>query len=437
MISTPTDSRPGAGLRLWRDRRFLVLLALGFSAGVPLPLTAFTLRQWMSESGISLAAIGLTALIGLAYTLKFLWSPLLDHTAPPLFRAWGRRRGWLACILPVLALAILALGQTDPATAAAVTVGVAVLVAFLSASQDIVVDAYRIEILAEPEQGYGLACYIWGYRAALLAANAGALAVAEFFGWAAAFAMCAGLVGIGFAAVALAPEPPPPALLPPGWRPRLHAAVVAPFADFMGRRHWVAILLFVALFKLGEALAGIMTAPFYRSLGFSRLDVAAVGSVFGLVATLAGALAGGWLVARIGTKRALILTGLLQMLSNLMYVALNEAGGGMPMLWAQVGVENFTDGLADAAFVTYLSMLTSRAFTATQYALLSSLAAVPLRTLGASSGWLAEGLGWTPFFLLTTLAALPALGIMLYLLRRLPPGPAVAEVPFAVPEDAR
>ncbi|PZW47059.1 PAT family beta-lactamase induction signal transducer AmpG [Humitalea rosea] len=422
----------------WRDRRFLVLLALGFSAGVPLPLTAFTLRQWMSESGISLAAIGLTALIGLAYTFKFLWSPLLDHVAPPAFRAWGRRRGWLACIMPVLALAILALGQTDPVGVASVTVAVAVLVAFLSASQDIVVDAYRIEILAEREQGYGLACYIWGYRGALLASNAGALAVAEFFGWGVAFAYCAGLIGIGFAAVVLGPEPAPPegghVRLAAGWGPRLETAVLAPFRDFLRHQHWLAILLFIALFKLGEALAGIMTAPFYRDLGFSRLDVAAVSSVFGLFATLLGAVAGGWLVAKIGTARALVLTGLTQMLSNLMYVALNEAGHSLPMLWAQVGVENFTDGLADAAFVTYLSALTSRSFTATQYALLSSLAAVPLRTLGAGSGWLAGAMGWTPFFLLTTAAALPALGIMLFLLRRLPPP---APEPAPLPEPAR
>jgi PAT family beta-lactamase induction signal transducer AmpG len=191
----------------------------------------------------------------------------------------------------------------------------------------------------------------------------------------------------------------------------------------MRRRYWVAILAFVTLFKLGEALAGVMTAPFYRELGFSRLEVAAVSSVFGLVATLAGALAGGYVVARLGTARALIVTGILQMLSNLMYVALAQAGHSMPMLWAQVGVENFTDGLADAAFVTYLSMLTSRAFTATQYALLSSLAAVPLRTLAGTSGWLAEGLGWSWFFVLTTAAALPAMAIMLWLLKRLPPPP--------------
>lgn len=413
---------PDSALPRWRDRRFLVLLALGFSAGVPLPLTAFTLRQWFSETGISLTAIGLTALIGLAYSLKFVWAPVLDHAASPAFRGLGRRRGWLGTIQPLLALAILALGLTDPATGATVTVAVAVAVAFLSASQDIVVDAYRIEVLEEHDQGYGLACYVWGYRGALLASGGGALAMAEFGGWSFAFAMCAAMIGVGFAATLAAPEPgraPPEA--PPGWGARLRIAIVEPFVDFVRRRHWFAILAFVALFKLGEALAGIMTAPFYRQLGFSRLEVASVSSVFGLVATLAGALAGGWLVARIGTGRALVLTGITQMLSNLMYVALFHAGHDIRMLFAQVGVENFTDGLADAAFITYLSALTSRSFTATQYALLSSLAAVPLRTLGASSGWFAEALGWQNFFLMTTAAALPAMAIMLWLLKRLPP----------------
>jgi PAT family beta-lactamase induction signal transducer AmpG len=200
----------------------------------------------------------------------------------------------------------------------------------------------------------------------------------------------------------------------------LDRSVAQPFADITRRPYWLPILLFIALFKLGEALAGVMTTPFYRSLGFTREDVATVATVFGMVATLVGAVAGGWLVGRIGVKQALIWTGVTQMLSNLMYVALHQAGHSMPMLWAQVGVENFTDGLADAAFLTWLSALTSRSFTATQYALLSSLAAVPLRTLGASAGFLAAWLGWTPFFLLTTAAALPALAIMVFLLKRLP-----------------
>jgi PAT family beta-lactamase induction signal transducer AmpG len=199
------------------------------------------------------------------------------------------------------------------------------------------------------------------------------------------------------------------------------AAVIAPFRDFLSRPGAWLILSFVALFKLGEALAGIMTAPFYRSLGFSREDVAAVSGVFGLFATLGGVALGGVLVATVGTGQALVGTGLGQMLSNLMYVALAEAGRSVPMLWAQVGIENATDGLADAAFVAYLSSLTSTAFTATQYALLSALASVPLRTVGGFSGYLAQAMGWTPFFLLTTAAALPGLAIMLVLLRRFPP----------------
>lgn len=409
-------------MALLTDRRFLILLALGFSAGLPLPLTAFTLRQWMSESGVSLTAIGFTALIGLSYALKFLWSPAIDQLPPPFFRGLGRRRGWLASIQVPLAGAILCLGLTDPASLPALTAAVAVGVAFLSASQDIVIDAYRIEILEEREQGYGLACYIWGYRGALLASNAGALTVAEFAGWPAAFAMCAALVGIGVAAVLAGAEPPAPDRAEPlGWAARIRHAVVDPFRDFTRREWWWLILAFVCLYKLGEALAGVMVAPLYRSLGFTRLELAQVASVFGLFATLAGALAGGWLVARIGIGRALVITGLGQMLSNLMYVALANAGHDIGMLYAQVGIENFTDGLADAAFVAYLSSLTSRAYTATQYALLSSLAAVPLRTFGAGSGVLAEAMGWTGFFLLTTAAALPAMGVMLLLLWKFPP----------------
>lgn len=447
------------------------MLALGFAAGAPLPLVAGqVLRQWFAESDLSLGAIGLTALIGLAYANKFLWSPLLDALRPPVLARLGQRRGWLACIQVALMGGIAAIALTDPVRGAGWTVALAVLVAFLSASQDIVIDAYRIEILGEDDQtqAYGLAAYVWGYRLALLASGAGTLLLVQFIGWSGAFLYGASLLLVGLAATLAAREPDrapavaydgPPfdtaparahlrqrpwvgqilvimpwmapvmvAMLPdharrrltaqPGWH--LSRSVAQPFADIMRRPYWLAILLFIALFKLGEALAGVMTTPFYRSLGFTREDVATVGTVFGMAATLAGAVAGGWLVGQVGVKRALIWTGVAQMLSNLMYVALAQAGHSMPMLWAQVGVESFTDGLADAAFLTWLSALTSRSFTATQYALLSSLAAVPLRTLGASAGFLAAGLGWTPFFLVTTAAALPALLIMVFLLKRLP-----------------
>jgi PAT family beta-lactamase induction signal transducer AmpG len=412
-----TDS----GFARWADRRFAVMLALGFAAAVPLPLVAGqVLRQWFTESGMSLAQIGFTALIGLAYANKFLWSPVLDAVRPPLL---GRRRGWLLLLQAALVAAIGAIALTDPAADATATVLLAVLVAFLSASQDIVIDAWRIEMMgpSEDDQAWGLTAYVWGYRAALLASGAGTLLLVSHVGWPLAYAAAATLMLVGIVATLAGQEPPPPAIAPVGWRARMRLSVVGPFVDFMGRRHWFAILAFVALFKLGEALAGIMVTPFYRSEGFTRDDVAKVGTVFGLAATLTGAVAGAWLVGRIGVGRALILTGITQMLSNLMYLALVGGGRDMPVLFAQVGVENFTDGLADAAFLTYLSGLVNRSFSATQYALLSSLAAVPLRTLGASGGVLAAWLGWSWFFVLTTAAALPAMAIMLFLLKRLPP----------------
>ncbi len=404
------------------------MLALGFAAAVPLPLVAGqVLRQWFVESGMSLAEIGLTALIGLAYANKFLWAPALDAVRPPVL---GRRRGWLLVVQVALVATIAALAATDPSGGATMTVVLAVAVAFLSASQDIVIDAWRIEMMGESEQdqAWGLTAYVWGYRAGLLASGAGTLLLVGHVGWHIAYGVAAMLMLVGIVATLAGREPPAPVVAPVGWRARMRLSVVGPFIDFTGRRYWFAILAFVALFKLGEALAGIMVTPFYRSEGFTREDVATVGTVFGLAATLVGAVCGAWLVGRIGVGRALVLTGITQMLSNLMYLTLVGGGRDIPMLFAQVGVENFTDGLADAAFLTYLSGLVNRSFSATQYALLSSLAAVPLRTLGASGGVLAASMGWTWFFLLTTAAALPAMAIMLFLLRRLPP-PAPTERP--------
>ena len=313
-------------MHLLRDRRLLLLFALGFSAGVPLPLVAGqVLRQWFTESGMSLADIGLTALIGLAYANKFLWSPALDSVRPPIL---DRRRGWLLLIQFGLILSIAAVAMTDPRGGAAMTVTFAVVVAFLSASQDIVIDAWRIEMLGEDEgrQAWGLAAYVWGYRAALLASGAGTLFLVGEIGWHGAYLYGAALILVGVVATLLGAEPPARMIIAVGWRARMRVSVVMPFLDFTGRRWWLAILLFVALFKLGEALAAVMVTPFYRSEGFTRNDVASVATVFGLGATLAGAVAGGWLVTRIGVGRALILTGLGQMLSNLMYVAL--VGGG-------------------------------------------------------------------------------------------------------------
>jgi PAT family beta-lactamase induction signal transducer AmpG len=411
-------------LRIYRETRILTMLFLGFSAGLPLPLTAFTLRQWFSESGVALSAIGLTALVGIAYSFKFAWAPFLDRLRPPaLTRGLGQRRGWLLPIQIALAVSIALMGFTDPRLSPEITAAAAVLVAFFSASQDIVIDAYRIERLAPEEQGAGLAAYIWGYRIALLAGNAGVLFLVGHVDWRGAYTAMAVLIGVGAVTCLVMREPVVAEVarrVTHGVLDWLKLAIIGPLADFARRDAWVVILAFIVLFKLGEALAGIMTAPFYRAIGFSREEVAAVSSVFGLFATLGGVAVGGLVVHQLGVYRALIATGLLQMLSNLMYVLLAYTGHDVPVLFLQVGIESFTDGLADAAFVAYLSSLTNVAFTATQYALLSSLATVPLRTLGAGSGWLAEGLGWPLFFILTTAAALPALCIALWLMRRFP-----------------
>jgi len=405
------------------DRRLAVMVAYGFVAGLPLPLSTFTLRYWLSEGGVPLAAIGLTANIGLAYSLKFLWAPLLDQVPPPgALRRLGRRRGWLAAIQPCLVLAAVALALTDPGAGPAASIAAAAMVAFLSASQDIVVDAWRIEIFPQRLQGAALAAYVWGYRVALLIATSGVIAGAGRIGWHWALLGVAVLIGVGPLVTLLAPEPaqPPPQAHPAGIVRRLREAIADPLVEFLARPGSIAILAFVALFKLGEAMAGIMTAPLYRSLGFARDTVAATGP-FSLVATLFGIGFGGFLVVRIGVGRALLWTGWAQTLAMAMYVALAASPGDQPVLFATVATEAFAQGMADAAFLIYLSGLCSLRFTATQYALLSSVPALAIHTIGGVSGLLAGAVGWMPFYGLCMFAALPAMGLMLVLLRRYPP----------------
>lgn len=399
------------------------MAAFGFSAGLPLPLSGFTLQQWLTESGLSLAALGFTASIGLAYTLKFLWSPVLDQVRPPQWLAqFGRRRGWLLAIQPALMLACFSLALSDPVATPALLVGSAVLIAFLSASQDIVVDAWRVESFPERQQGMALAAYIWGYRAALLVAGAGALRLVKGLGWSGAIATVGALVGVGVLATWAAHEPPVRAAGPAqrSLRARLQSAVVEPLRDFMARPGAVPILGFVLLFKLGEALAHRMAVPFYNAMGFDRVAIADATGIPGLAASLAGAAAGAWLIARIGVRRALVLTGFVQMASMGLYFALAVSHGAWWILVTKITVENVAEGMADAAFITYLSSLCSRRFTATQYALLSSLSALGLRTIGGFSGIFAGWLGWVAFYAMTIFAAVPAMLLMLWLLRRFP-----------------
>lgn len=413
----PPDSTAPRGLLT--DRRLWLMGLLGVASGLPLPLSGFTFRLWLAKGGVSLALIGLTANAGLAYSLKFLWAPVLDRLRAPGFGRLGRRRGWLVPIQLALALAAFGLAAARPAVAPLAAIGIAALVAFLSASQDIVIDAWRIETFPPRAQGAALAAYVWGYRIALLIAGAGVIAGSARIGWHAALAAVAGLLALAPLVTLALPEPPAPAA-----RPRaqgLAAAVLVPLSDLLARPGALTILGFVMLFKLGEAMAGVMTAPFFAHLGFDRAAIAVANGPLSLACAFAGTAAGGWLVARAGVGRALLATGWVQTLTMGMYLLLAVSAGKVHILAATVGVEAFAEGMADAAFLTYLSGLCAPGYAATQYALLSSLAAIGLRTVGGVSGFLAEALGWVPFYALTMFAALPAMALMLRLLRRYPP----------------
>ena len=393
----------------------------GFLAGLPLPLSGFTLRQWLSESGVSLGVIGLTANIGLPYILKFLWAPALDRLVPPgWLRSLGQRRGWLMIIQPLLAAACAVLALSDPA-APAPLIAAAAAVAFLSATQDIAIDAWRIEVFPERSQGLALAAYIWGYRSALLVSGSMAIGLAGVLGWHGALLCVAGLVALGPLITLLAPAPPAAQRLNQNRRriaEILSDAILAPLREFLTRPMVWTTLAFIGLFKLGEAMAGTMAAPFYRSMGFDRAQVALAIGVPALAASLSGAASGGLLVARLGARRALVLTGFVQMASMFLYFALAYSGGNPAILVAKVVLEGFAEAMADAAFITFLSSLCAPGYSATQYALLSSLAAVPLRTIGGLSGFLAQAVGWVPFYGLTIFTAVPPMLIMVWLLRR-------------------
>jgi MFS transporter, PAT family, beta-lactamase induction signal transducer AmpG len=416
-----------SALAVYREPRLIAVLLMGFSSGLPLPLTFATLSFRLAEAGVSRTEIGLFALVGVSYSLKFLWSPLIDRLPVPMMtRRLGRRRGWALAIQPALALAIVALGLCDPKADPAATALAAVAVAFLSASQDIVIDAYRIELLRPEEQGAGAAATQWGYRLGMLASSAGALYAASLGGWRFAYVLMAVLIGVGMAAVWFTPEPggirPPDQLLPGAPMPArlvawLERAVLAPFADMLGRRGAVMILAFVVLYKFGDALAATMSNPLYVSLGFTKVEVANIGKLYGFAAALAGLALGGVVVLRLGVFRALLVCGALQMASNLMYIVQLRAGHDLPVLAFTIGAENLTGGMSSAAFVAYLSGLCNLAFTATQYALLSSLAAVGRTTLSAGGGALADLFGWVPFFLISTAACLPALALLVWIMR--------------------
>jgi MFS transporter, PAT family, beta-lactamase induction signal transducer AmpG len=422
--------------------RVLIVLLLGFSAGLPLALSGETLRVWMSDRGVQLDTIGLLALAGLPYTIKFLWAPIVDAVGVPwLSVRLGRRRGWLVASQICLMAAILFLGTRDP-IGAPLMVGLgALLVAFASATQDIVIDAYRVEGLATDEQAAGMASYVAAYRIGMLASGAGVIGLTAWLEtrgldkltvWPIAFAVAAGLVLVGLAAVLLAHEPKAAVVTSSGSFQQAVARTMqtarTAFGDFLSRDAAVAVLAFVILYKLCDALAGTMTAPFVLSLGYDKGTYAAIVKGVGLIALLVGGFAGGAIAKTLPLVSALWLGAILQMASNLGFVLLDWQSVSPWALTTAIVIENFSGAIGTVIFVAYLSALCRNPLhTATQYALLTALASTGRTLLSSGTGFLAAKIGWSAFFVATALAAVPALILMHWLQRRTHFAPLDAE----------
>lgn len=396
-------------LPAWWNRRMLVTLLLGFSSGLPLLLSGGTLQAWFAATGIDIRAIGYASLVGLPYTLKFLWAPFMDRFVPPWL---GRRRGWILLCQIVLVVLIVAIGALSPTEHLFIMLALALTLAFVSASQDVAIDAYRADLLPPRERGLGAALAVGGYRSALLLTGAGALILADQIGWRETYWLLAGLIVIGLAGTWLGPNPPQ-AVAPPA---DMRTAVIGPFRDFLQRERALLLLLLVVLYKLGDAFAGTLTVAFLiQGLGFSTTDVGIVSQAFGMAATIAGALFGGLLMLRLKLFRALLLFGVLQAVTNLGFVALALAPPNYLGMVIVVGLENLAGGMGTAAFVALLMALCNVRYTATQFALLSALSAVGRVLVGPPAGELVHLLGWAPFFSLTFLLGLPGLVLLVYL----------------------
>lgn len=433
--------------KVYLDRRVLSMLFLGFSSGLPFGVLAEPLSAWLAGAGVSKTSIGLFALVSLPYSVKFLWSPFMDCLSlPVLSRTFGRRRSWALLSQVLLLAAIAGMGLTEPAISIWWTAAFALAVAFFSASQDIVIDAYRVEILSDEQLAAGAALAINGWRAAAWAGAAFALILSDIVSWPVVFVSLGGAVGIGIIAILINPEPARPItddsiaqeaaaedfLERNGHLPRalagglawIYASAICPLIEFLRRPHWLIIILFILLYKFGDAVLGVMKVPFFIEIGFTNTDIGTVAKLVGFPPIVLGALLGGIVLARYGILRGLLITGVLMALSNLVFVLQAWVGDDLVMLGITVGVENFTTAMGTVAFVAYLSSLCNIAYTATQYALLTSFMAFSRTVMSSGAGWLADQVSWPEFFVITTFAALPGLALLLWMMRTYNPNAA-------------
>jgi len=418
------------GIKPYTKGKILATFGLGMSSGFPLTFVISLMGLWLSYSDVSKSDVGLFALITTFYTWKFLWSPAIDRLPlGPITRVFGQRRGWLFTIKVLMAISLIVISRFDPATALFEVAVVAAIIAFLSASQDIVIDAYRIEIIEGTEQGHSAAAYVYGYRTANFLAAIMVLAVAEYYDWATAILtlpvmLIPGAIGAWFVGepervkdeaflqqeATTHPHHP--------ITQRLREAVYLPFKEFTRREHWVLVLLFVFLFKAGDAVTAIMTAPLLIEMQFTPGDLLFANKTVGFITLMAGVGLGAILYNQIGVFKALLITSVLMMLTNLGFAWLWMGEAEQWRLAVTIGMENFATGLGTTVTIAYYASLCNVSFTATQYALISSLGNQARTVLGAPSGFVAEAVGWTEFFILATLLALPGIFVLMILWKK-------------------
>jgi PAT family beta-lactamase induction signal transducer AmpG len=405
-VKTVNSESKGPIVKVVFSGRMLVAFLMGFSCGLPLLLTISLLQAWMKEEGVDLTVIGMMALVGLPYTVKFLWAPFLDRFIPPFL---GRRRGWLLAAQVALIFSILGLALTDPGNHPWLVAVAAFLVTFFSASQDIVVDAYRREDLPDEELGLGSSLYVNGYRVGMLLASGGGLIMADYMSFSLVYVIMAACVLPGVMTTLLAPEPE----IPEGTPKTMKEAAFHPLTEYFSRQGAIWMLAFILFYKIGDTMASAMTIPFYLDIGFSKTEIGAIVKLFGFWATVAGSLTGGVLMLRIGINRSLWVFGVLQAVSTACFALLARIGHSIPALSAVIAFENLSSGMGTSAFIAFMGSITNKKFTATQYALLTSLMGVPRVLASAPTGFLAKNLGWEVFFIVCTLIAIPGLLLLL------------------------
>ena len=417
--------------RIYMDKRMLTMIALGFSSGFPLLLVFGTLNLWLKDAGISYAAIGLFSLVKTPYSFKWAWSPLIDRIRLPLFCRLGRRRGWALFTQIILMLSIFCMSTVNPSASPLTMAFFAVLVTIASASQDIVLDAYRIESFSSKEQGAGVAIFVLGYRFGLIFSGAGAIWMASVMSWNNVYIIMSLGAIIGMIAILCSKEPAQnekkaqisySGPLRKRIKKFLLTAVYDPFKDFMRKSNWGVILLFIFFYRMSDAYMGPMAYPFYDDMGFSKVEIAYVSKLYGMIATILGGIAGGLIINRFGIMKSLFWFGVLQGITNLMFVAQSYAGHNIYLLTVTISLDNISAGMGTTALVAYLSSLCNIAYTATQYALLSSLMSFARDVFAATSGFLADRVSWDIFFFITALMVIPGLILLAYLTKKYPSG---------------